>query len=169
MLQVYYGDGKGKTTAAVGCAVRAAGAGRHVIFTQFLKNGSSNELKPLEHLGAEIFSTETHGFTFMMSEAELADCAKKCCTAFSEAANKIKGTKNSMVIFDELLDAVCSKLISEEAVLAFLSEAPDDSEIIITGHSLVPSIADCADYITEIKKVKHPYDKGVTARNGIEY
>ena len=170
MIQAYFGNGKGKTTAAVGSAVRCAGCGNKVLFVQFLKNNDSAEFKVLEKTGViDVLCSDEH--------YELYDNLNKDRTpALVKAYNKLlfEDTKNKsasyqMIVLDEILDAVEYGYINEDALLELLSELKVQSEIILTGHNLTERIADVSDYISEIKEISHPYTKGVSPREGIEF
>jgi len=170
MIQTYFGNGKGKTTAAVGSAVRCAGCGNKVLFVQFLKNNDSAEFKALKEIkGIDVLYSYEH--------YELYDNLNKDRTsALAKAYNKLlfedaksKAASYQMIILDEILDAARYGYINEEALLELLSELKAQSEIILTGHNLTEKIADVSDYISEIKEISHPYTKGVSPREGIEF
>ena len=145
MVQLYYGDGKGKTTAAVGAAVRAAGAGESVLFVSFYKDGSSCEVAALERLGVQcLFPREQ----FQMF------CPVTACF---------------LVVLDEGADAFAGDLLPRQAVLDLLQRHGKDREIILTGHSLPADLAPLCDYVTRMTKERHPFDTGTPARRGIEY
>ncbi len=168
LVHLYCGDGKGKTTAAVGLAVRAAGAWKKVRFVQFLKNGNSSELAPLRLCGAETLVCEKpHGFIWTMTEAEkaqaAADYTELLVGAFEDADDL------DLLILDEAVGAAGCGMIPEEELLRLIKERPESLEVVMTGRDPSPALQDAADYITEMKKIRHPFDKGVNARKGIEY
>lgn len=170
MIQVYYGDGKGKTSAAVGAAVRAAGRGMTVLFVQFLKNGDSGERKILEQIG-EITLTPCPlnlEFTFNMTQSEKVQASKIFREMFERSVKTALVSNYNMLILDEALTAVQTGMLVESEVCDFLTDAPPRLEIILTGRSLPPKIAGIADYVSRIIKEKHPYDKGARARIGVE-
>lgn len=168
-IHIYYGGGKGKTTAAIGQAVRAAGNGLKVLVVQFLKDNSSGERYILEKIpGITCF----HGkdkvkFVSRMNEEEkrnlkeynenVMDEISKVCDFFD------------MIILDEILCAVWLKVLDEDRLLQFLERKKEQLEIILTGHEATENVLKIADYVTEIRKIKHPFDKGLKARKGIEY
>lgn len=169
LIHIYYGDGKGKTTAAMGLALRCAGRELPVVVAQFLKGGSSGEIDALKRFpNVRILrGMPTTKFTFQMNEAELSDTAEMCAGIFAEAVAASGASR--LLVLDELIDACGAKMVNQAEVLAFLENKPDELEVIITGHSLPDWLAERADYITNMKKEKHPYDQGVTARAGIEF
>lgn len=169
LVQIYYGNGKGKTTAAVGAAVRAAGAGLRVAFAQFLKDGSSSECIALQALdGCTVLPCpQTVSFTFCMSKAE-RDALAQYYTAQLCELQALCG-RVDLLVLDEVLDAVAVGLLAEEALITFVQTRADGTELILTGHTLSPAMRELADYLTEMSARRHPYDHGVAARRGIEY
>ena len=168
LVHIYYGDGKGKTTAAFGLAFRCAGRGKRVVIAQFLKGGASGEVTAAERFPeiTMIRSKAVHKFTFQMDEAERAQTAADCLALFREAASQAKNAR--LLVLDEATDASCGFLPMEE-LTAFLDSKPEQLEVVITGHSLPGALAGRADYISHVTKEKHPYDKGVMARPDIEF
>ena len=169
LVHIYCGDGKGKTTASVGLAVRAAGADQKVLFVQFLKNGNSAELASLRLLGIETMVCETpHGFIWTMSEEEktqaAADYTELLREAFAEAENHV-----DLLILDEAVGAAGCGMIPEDELIKLLEERPEDLEVVLTGRDPSEALQAQADYITEMKKIRHPFDKGIDARRGIEF
>ena len=147
---LYCGDGKGKTTAAVGLSVRASGAGKSVLFTQFLKDGSSSELYVLRALpNVKVLCCERN-FGFFRSLQKSADGV-------------------ALLVLDEAVAACNHGLIEEAWLLDFLHHKPEDLEVVLTGREPSQRLLDAADYVTEMKKRAHPFDKGVSARLGIEF
>ena len=159
-IHMYYGDGKGKTTAAVGQAVRAAGAGLQVLFFQFLKDNSSNERKILESVPGITCLPGRDQVKFvsrMNGDDKALDEIVKFCTNFD------------VLVLDESLCAIHLNVLSEEKIRSFLEHKPRGLEIIMTGHEVSQDLLDLADYATMMMKVKHPYDRKVQAREGIEF
>lgn len=165
-IEVYYGDGKGKTTAAVGLAARAAGQGLRVGFYQFLKSGFSGEMVPLVKAGVQFFCPQTPKFVWEMSEAEKAACREKQQQNFERAANMAGGY--DLLVLDEVLDAVETGMVDKAPVMALLADKPAGTELVLTGQKIWPELLAMADYVTEMQKKKHPYDNGLAARPGIE-
>lgn len=171
MIHVYYGDGKGKTTAAAGLAARAAGSRMKVLFVQFLKPDSSGERAALDALENVTLAPcpEKLKFTFEMSEQEKRQAATLCLGLFERSAALALSERYDMIVLDEILDVISEGMLDEPEVLQFISNAPRSIEIVMTGHSAPQRLADAADYVTEFKKIKHPYDRGIRGRKGIEF
>lgn len=171
MKHIYYGDGKGKTTAAIGLAVRAAGSKLKVLFVQFLKTEFSGERHILSHTEnvTLTFCPLELKFTFDMDDKEKAQAAKIFKGIFDNAVTTALTEKYDMVVLDEVFEAINAHMLSESEVYEFITNAPSSMEIVMTGHNPPQKFMDCADYITEFKKIKHPYDRGITGRIGIEF
>lgn len=171
MIHVYYGDGKGKTTAAVGLAARAAGNNMKVLFVQFLKTEFSGERHTLSHTEnvTLTFCPLELKFTFEMDEKEKLQAAKVFKGIFDSSVTTALTDRYDMVILDEIFDVINNEMISEAEVFEFVANAPVSMEIIMTGHNPPERFIEAADYVTEFKKIKHPYDKGITGRIGIEF
>lgn len=170
LIHIYCGDGKGKTTAAIGLAVRCAGGGGRVLFVSFLKDnksGERNALKNTENIEL-IENPENVPFYKFMNEKEKKCYNKYCADVLSGVSEKASKGIYNMLVLDEIIPAMNNGIIPENYVLDIIKERPDDLEIILTGRNPSENIMDSADYITEMKKIKHPYDKGITARKYIE-
>ena len=170
LVQIYYGDGKGKTTAAFGLAFRCAGWGRRVVIAQFLKSSPCGELTAAERFPTltVLRSKGIHKFTFQMNDEEKAVVARNCRKLFQEAVALARAEDARLLVLDEVIDALRGFLPQEE-LCAFLDERPSGLEVVLTGHSLPEALERRADYITHMVKEKHPYDRGVTARREIEF
>lgn len=155
MIQVYYGFGKGKTTAAIGAGMRAKGAGMHVSMVQFLKDCNSCELSVLP------FSV------FKAPDSIPFNPDKRYQVWVDKALDYILSCESELIILDEFLDVIGS-FIEEEKAVSVLN-ALSGREIIITGHRKNDAVFEHADYITQMKKERHPYDQGAAARKGIEF
>ena len=168
-VQIYTGGGKGKTTAAMGQCLRAAGHGLQVGVVQFIKDGSSGELKALQRLeNVRLFSfIPDVTFTFAMTEEEKS-AAHRFYTELLHTVDAASGELD-VLLLDEVLDAVGSGLLGEDKLLAFLKDRPKGLEVLLTGRNPSPELIDLADYISEVKLVRHPYQKGISAREGIEW
>ena len=171
LIHLYHGDGKGKTTAAIGLAVRAAGSKMKVLFVQFLKTEFSGERHILSHTEnvTLTFCPLELKFTFDMDDKEKAQAAKIFKGIFDNAVTTALTEKYDMVVLDEGFEAINAHMLSESEVYEFITNAPSSMEIVMTGHNPPQKFMDCADYITEFKKIKHPYDRGITGRIGIEF
>ncbi len=162
MIQLYCGDGKGKTSAAMGQCLRAVGHGLRVGIVQFLKNGSSGEIVVLSRLeNVRVFPfLKQVKFSFAMNEEEKQEARVFYNTLFGEAA----ASAESLVCA-----AVSAGLLDENVLLAFLREKPVGLEVLLTGRDPSEEIRKLADYISEVRMLRHPYEKGVPAREGIEW
>lgn len=170
LIHIYCGDGKGKTTAATGLAVRAAGAKKKVVFAQFMKDGSSSEIGMLKELrGVEIFVCSTcYGFFQNMDEKQKIVACRNYTELFERVKERLKDDVD-LLILDEAMAACKCSAINEADLIKFLKEKPKALEVVLTGRGPSQEIIELADYVTEMKKVKHPYDGGVKARYGIEF
>lgn len=171
MIHIYYGDGKGKTTASIGLAVRAAGSRMKVLFVQFLKTEFSGERHTLSHTKniTLTFVPVELKFTYEMDETEKQKAAVMFRKIFDDAVTTVLTQKYDMIVLDEIFSAVEADMISEHDVYEFVSNAPKNLEVVMTGHNPPERLIELADYVTEMKKIKHPYDQGVQARFGIEF
>ncbi len=182
MIQIYHGDGKGKTTAAVGLAVRAAGNELPVLFVQFLKDDTSGETAMLQKLGIEtLHAPQMYGFVSWMNEEELAKTRAYFADMLAQVGTWIKKQKKqhdnqqekktvaAVVVLDEVLHAVKYGLLDESTLMEVLSCNQAQIEFILTGRNPSDKLLALADYVTEMKKEKHPYEQGISARKGIEF
>lgn len=174
LVHIYCGDGKGKTSAAVGLAVRAAGCGRRVVIARFLKTDNSGEVEILKRLPEVtlIPCRKTFGFVRSMDEETKKECAAYNRDLFFEAVELAKNA--DLVVFDEIMAAVNYGMVPETDVLNFLETRPkkgesDGLEVVLTGRNPSEALITAADYVSEICKRKHPFDRGITARRGVEY
>ena len=168
MVHVYCGDGKGKTTASCGLCVRAVGRGRRVLFAQFFKDGTSGEIASLRRLGVDVVVQSPHpGMYKTLSNADKEATREACEKLFSYVCDV--ADKYDLIVLDELA-AVCRYgVIEPERAARFLRAHRDLREVVVTGRSPSQELLDVADYITEMKKARHPFDVGVPAREGVEY
>ena len=167
MIQVYTGEGKGKTTAALGLALRASGAGLKVYIGQFVKGRCYSEVKALKKI-QEITLEQCGRSCFIKKKPAPADilCAK---TGWERVKKVIASKRYQLIILDEILIALHFKLLDKSEVLKLLKKIPKKTEIILTGRYAPPEILKLADLVSEIKEVKHYFKKGIKARKGIEY
>lgn len=166
LLHLYWGDGKGKTTAAMGLALRALGSGKRVVIVQFLKGGQSGEISLLAQLGAKIFRGKGgQKFVFQMNEAEKAVARavqnENLTAALAEPAD--------LLILDEAGSAWELDMVDKDLLRRAVLERPAAQECVLTAHKAPQWMLDAADYSTEMKCRRHPYQKGIKARKGIEY
>ncbi|GHU65646.1 cob(I)alamin adenosyltransferase [Clostridia bacterium] len=174
LIHIYYGGGKGKTTAAIGLACRAAGRGRKVVFCQFMKGSETGEIIALTKLGVVIIrSADDHGFRWDMDAGRQSAFGELQRHLLSDAARTVTnpedGRRPDLIVLDESLDALGSGLISEEDLRALLNVRPAEMELVFTGRKAPEWLEEMAGYITEMKKKKHPWDSGICARDGVEY
>ena len=169
LVQVYTGDGKGKTTAAVGLAVRAVGAGLRVAFIQFVKGGArSSELAVLEAIGVRVERPAVRSTGLLAGGITEAD-RTAAAEAWALAAEAIASYDYDLVILDEVNVAIANGLVGETDVIAALDARFPSMEVVLTGRGATDAILARADLITEMLSRRHPYDEGVAARHGIEY
>lgn len=170
MIHLYHGDGKGKTTAALGLTIRALGSGFRVVFVQFLKNQATGELAVLDGLqGVTVLrGKEGSGFSFSMTDEE-KEKTKLLHTENLKAAIELAASgKCDMLVLDEAVGAYARDLIDKELLEEFVRNKPENLELVLTGRNPAAWMTELADYVSEIKKIKHPYDRGIPARAGIE-
>jgi cob(I)alamin adenosyltransferase len=166
-VQVYTGDGKGKTTAAIGLALRAVGAGLKVFMGQFVKGMEYSELKSLARLAPELVVKQYGREKFVHNKPQEEDfLAAKA--GYEEVKKIIQSAQYDVVILDEANIAVYFQVLSVEDMLALIDEKPDSVELVFTGRKADPRLLAMADLVTEMKEIKHYYSKGITAREGIE-
>lgn len=171
MIHIYCGDGKGKTTAATGLAIRAAGCGKKVLFIRFLKNEHSGELRILEQIPeiTLLHPDRTYGFMSTLSVEEREALLKTYRELWNTAVEKVRRENYDMLVADEFMAAYQYGLIPVEQALLFLEHKPQNLEVVLTGRDPDAALLRLADYVSEICKKKHPFDRGIRAREGIEY
>ena len=169
LIHIYCGDGKGKTTAAIGLAARCAGAGGSVLFFQFLKDNSSSErniLKEIKNIDV-IDGIENMKFVWSMTGEEKAKAARSYKKIFEDIVNH--SANYDMIILDEIIPALKYDFVSEKELVDFLKSKPDKAEMVLTGREPSDTLIQLADYVTEMKKIRHPFDNNIKSRLGIEY
>ena len=174
LVLVHTGEGKGKTTAAIGLAVRAWGDGFRILILQFIKGswkyGELSTLKALAEIDGRIEIRPTGiGFTRNASSEEMAVHREKARTALQEALTEMTSGQWDMIILDEINYALNFGLLEEQEVLELLSQKPTDLHLVLTGRNALPAIIDYADLVTEMRLIKHPFQKGIRAQKGIEF
>jgi cob(I)alamin adenosyltransferase len=167
MIQVYTGDGKGKTTAALGLAIRAAGAGKKVYICQFIKGKPYSELRCLRAIKSIRVEQFGRG-CFIKKEPSRIDIelAQKGLKKIKDAIRK---RKHAVIILDEIICALDVKLIKIEQVLELINNAPKNIELVLTGRNAPKALITAADLVSEMREIKHYYQKGIKARKGIEF
>ena len=169
LVQIYTGDGKGKSTAAIGQAVRAAGFGLKTYIAQFMKEYPYNELSSLKHLKNWITIEQFCGDEFVYKkelpgEEELS----KAKEGLQTATEKMLGGEYDLIILDEAIVSIYFKLIKTEELIEIIKLKPEKVELILTGRYCPDELIELADLVTEMKEVKHYYQKGIKSRKGIE-
>lgn len=170
-VHIYCGDGKGKTSAALGLSVRAAGRGKKVLIVRFLKNEDSGEVTALRKIpGITVEPCDREfGFVFRMNEEQKTEAARYYQARFENACRKAAEENYDVLVLDEILAACSYGMVREKDVAGFLDGRSEDLEIVLTGRNPSDSLAERADYLSEIRMKKHPFEKGIPARKGIEY
>jgi len=165
LIHIYFGDGKGKTTAAVGLAVRAAGNGLCVCFAQLMKTDEPPELASLAKLGVRVIGGAQEKFSFQMTEEEKAQAVEDNDAILEEALEK----PCDLLVLDEAINAYRKGFVSKDRLERLVKEKPESLELVLTGRGPAPFMMEYADYATEMVCRKHPFDQGIPARKGIEY
>ena len=165
MLHLYWGNGKGKTTAAMGLALRALGHGQRVVVVQFLKDGTSGEIAPLRAAGAAVYACPNAKFTWLMDEADKAAAREASARALGQALAE----PFDLLVLDEACAALKSGILDEALLRRAVAFAKNGREVVLTGRDPAPWLQDAADYSTEMRAHRHPYADGVAAREGVEY
>ena len=171
MIHLYCGDGKGKTTAAMGLALRALAAGRGVVVVQFLKDGESGEVRLLkERFGVAVFAGKAADkFTWSMTDEELAATRALHDENLVRALLEVKRAGAGLLVLDEAVGALGAGLLDPALVRRALDAGKEGLEVVLTGRNPSEEVSRMADYITEMRCVRHPFDQGVPAREGVEY
>ena len=170
LTHIYCGEGKGKTTAAFGLALRCAGHGQTVVIAQFLKAGDSGECQAMRRF-PNVLLQAVHPvgkFSFQMNAEEKQQTTRALTAFFAEITALAVQRQARLLLLDEIIGAVDKGFLSEETVLAFLRSRPAGLEVVMTGRNPSAALIDCADYVSEIQKIKHPFDRGIAARDCIE-
>ncbi len=166
-IHVYTGDGKGKTTAALGLALRAVGANLRVYIGQFIKEGKFSELKALEKFSQHI-TVEQFGRKRFVGKKIVEEDRQAAQNGLKRAREIMRGGEYDLIILDEINIVLHYGLIDESDVIDMLKNRNEQMEVVLTGRNARKNIIDCADLVTEMRKIKHYRDQGVTARFGIE-
>jgi len=170
LIQIYTGNGKGKTTAALGLTLRAVGAGLKVAIIQFLKSGKDySELNALAKFSSMVTIDSFGRDDFIYKSNPIDEDYKLAKAAFNTARARERDRSIKIIVLDELNVALHYKLLDLNEVLNFLSNKRQDVEIVITGRYAPPELIKVAHLVTEMKEIKHPYQSGIMARKGIEY
>ena len=168
LIQVYTGNGKGKTTAALGLALRAAGRDMKVLIIQFMKKwdyGELHSVKLIPNITLMTFGTKDFVYKGKAKKIDYEEAGK----AFSSGITGVQSGDYDIVIFDELNMALYYDLLDLKEVVQGIKEKPDNVEVVITGRKAPVEIIEIADLVTEMKEIKHPFQQNIQARKGIEY
>lgn len=166
-VQVYTGNGKGKTTAALGLALRAAGAGLRVYIGQFIKGMHYSEIDAVESLLPTV-TLRQYGHDCFITREPTEQDREAAREGLADIAERMHGGEYALVILDEVCVAVDLGLIDVQAVLELIAQRPSGTELVLTGRNAPSELLDIADLVTEMREVKHYYTRGVQARVGIE-
>jgi len=171
LVIIYTGEGKGKTTAALGLVLRAAGYKKKCLIIQFGKSWFTGELVGIKKLGSGVKIIQGgKGFLGILgSKVSKEDHKKAADEAFKLLYKELKSGKWDIIVADEIIGAVASKVLSEELVVKLIKEKPPILDLVLTGHHATKKLIDMADLVTEMKVIKHPYQKGVIAKKGIDF
>ena len=171
LVHIYCGNGKGKTTASVGAAVRAAGNGKTVLIKRFLKNDHSGEVEALKQIpGITVLPcTRQCGFSWKMKQEEKEEAKEYYGKELEKAWKMALDQEIDMLVLDEAVGACTLGFIEEERLLELIGSKPEKLEVILTGRNPSETLLAAADYVTEMVMRAHPYTSGIPARKGIEY
>lgn len=165
LVHLYWGQGKGKTTAAMGLALRVLGRGKRVTVVQFLKDGTSGELEPLRQLGAAVHSGSCGKFVSQMTLAEKQETAQQNTAHLKNAL----AIPCDLLILDEACAAWQRDMVDRDLLQNAVLERPVDREVVLTGREPAPWMVEAAHYSTEMRCHRHPYQEGIPAREGVEF
>ena len=170
LLHVYTGDGKGKSTAAMGLATRMLGYEKPVLIIQFMKQGNSGELTSLKKLGATVYpAPPMMKFTYQMDEEEIEQTAKDMRLAIGEMIDKVNEIKPALMVLDEMAVAMAYHLLPQDEGFRLIDTGLQYGDVVVTGRGATEKLREKANYVSVINPEKHPYDEGIPARKGIEW
>lgn len=167
-VQVYTGNGKGKTTASMGLMLRASGAGLKSYFGQFMKQGDMSEIQAMRRFLSEYITVEQYGSGGELFGPDRERDTKAARAGYEKARAALRSGQYDLVVLDEILVAAYLHLVEEEDVLRLIDERPEQTELILTGRYASKAVLEQADLVTEMEEVRHYYNDGVPARVGIE-
>jgi cob(I)alamin adenosyltransferase len=169
LIHVYTGDGKGKTTAALGLALRAAGHGRRTYIGQFMKGQDYGELRAARMLG-DLLTIEQYGQpTFVHADQVTEEDIRLARVGLEAARAAMLSGAFDLIILDEINVALYFELLTVQDVLDLIDVKPPGVELVLTGRRVPQAILDRADYVTVMQEAKHPYQRGIQARKGVEF
>lgn len=169
-VHIYCGDGKGKTTCGMGLCVRAAGYGYRVLIYQFMKDNTTSERKAMEKIPGITFvpGLKEEKFSFRMTTEEKEERKRFYKEKFREVTEKAEKEMYDVLFLDEVIYTIRAGLFEERILVEWLKQKPEHLEVILTGQDPGGELMQCADYVSELKKIRHPFDRGLGARDGIE-
>ncbi len=171
LIHVYTGDGKGKTTASFGLAVRAAGHGMRVLVLQFLKSriGNAGEVRAAKKCGIKTIKFKRQTTPLFDPAVKKSDLKKAVKEAIADSIEHIRSGKYDLIILEEFNNLISNGYATLSDMKKILQEKPDDLELVFTGRDAPEELIEQADYVTEMRMIKHPAENGIMAREGIEY
>ncbi len=169
LVHIYTGEGKGKTTSAIGLAIRARGRGKKILFAQFFKEKDSpGELAILQQLGISTIVFDTIKSRFFYPDVNRDYLKEEVRIALRQIQHFFSEQQPDLVILDEFICLVSEHVLTEHEAVSFIIKRPENIEIVLTGRGATEEIISLADYVTNMQNIKHPYDRGISARKGIE-
>ncbi|MBN2557458.1 MAG: cob(I)yrinic acid a,c-diamide adenosyltransferase [Clostridia bacterium] len=171
LVHIYTGNGKGKTTACVGLALRMAGSGGKVLYSFMQKGFESSEIRMLRSIdGIDVYQVCTiKKFSHLLNEDERAEYRKQHEEGLIEISKRCMTGGYDMVVIDEAIGAVNEKALGIDELLTFIKEKPPGCEVVLSGRNAPVELIETADYVSEIIPVRHPFEKGISGRKGIEF
>lgn len=170
LVHIYTGEGRGKTSISLGMVSRAVGNDMKVLYCQFLKGQPTSELVSLQKLGVKLLRVEGfEKFLAFMSENEKKDCKSAHQLCYNRMKADFLSGEYDLVVIDEVMAAIALSLFSLDEIISLVKSKPAHVELVLTGRDAPNELIELADYVSEIKNIKHPFDKGINARKGIEY
>ena len=171
LVIIYTGEGKGKTTAALGLVLRAVGYQRKCLIIQFGKIWFTGELAGIKKLSpyAKIIQGGKGFVKILGDKLPLSEHKKAAQKTFSQLYNKVVSGKWDVIVADEIIGLIKMRLLATQKVIKLIKDKPKELDLILTGHNLPKSLIKYADLITEMKEIKHPYQKGVMAKKGVDF
>jgi len=168
LIHIYTGDGKGKTTAAVGIAIRAKSRGLKTLFVQFFKEKAGGETFLLDDIGISTIIFDKVKSPFFNPSIDKLMLEKEVSNAISFLKKVFSENKYDLIILDEFICLITEGLLSEDKAIKFIEDKPDKTELVLTGRGASERLIDVADYVTLMQNIKHPYERNIKVRKGIE-
>jgi len=171
LIHVYTGEGKGKSTAAMGLAMRAAGHGKKVLILQFLKGGKrdSGEIAKAKRLNIKVIRFKDQVSPIFNPKIKIAKLRESVKRAITLSIKELRSNPYDMIIMDEFNNLLSSRLTTMDDVNKIIKEKPSHTELVFTGRGAPEELIKIADYVTEMRLIKHPFSEGIRARRGIEF